>query len=262
MQSSVENALEVHNLTVHYENVPVLWDINLSVPRGSWVGILGPNGAGKSTFVQAILGLLPVVSGQVYFFQKKKEECRGKIAYMPQRASIDWNFPITAKELVLMGLYPKMGMFRRVKKEEIEKVERALEEVGMFEYRDRQIGKLSGGQQQRLFLARALIQDAEAYFLDEPLAGIDHSSEEIIMRILHEMKEKKKSIFMVHHDLNSAATFFDWAILLNLRLVKAGSMEVVFQPKYLQEAYGRSLLLYDEVSRMAKEKALGINGRR
>jgi manganese/zinc/iron transport system ATP- binding protein len=238
--------LKVCSLTVQYEAAPVLWDISLDVPIGKFVGILGPNGAGKSTFLKALLGFIPRATGNVLFFGKKLHHLIGKIAYMPQRQDIDWNFPITVQELVLMGRYSRSGFLKWARREDKEAALLCLERVGMREYACRQIGKLSGGQQQRAFLARALFQGAEIYFLDEPLSGVDHASEEIIVNILKKMQEDKKTIFMVHHDLNSALKFFDWAILLNTRLVASGAIDKVFTPQLLREAYGKELIIYDE----------------
>lgn len=233
------SALKVSNLTVRYDKSPALLDINLDVPTGKIVGILGPNGAGKSTLIKALLGLIKPVSGMISFHGKKIKSMRGKIAYIPQKETIDWSFPITVKELVLMGRYPKLGLLRWIKKEDEQAAEHSLKLVGMQDFSSRQISQLSGGQQQRAFLARALLQEAEVYFLDEPLSGVDHASEEIIMQILKKMKDDGKTIFMVHHDLNSVDSYFDWLILLNIRLIAAGEKEKVFTPHTLHEAYGK-----------------------
>lgn len=238
-------ALQVQGLTVHYDKRPALWDINLEIPKGKIVGIVGPNGAGKSTLIQTLLGLRSQVAGSIFFNGEPLKKSRGKIAYIPQKEAIDWDFPITVKELVLMGRYPKRGLFSFMKKEDQEAVDQALKLVGMFEYKERQIGELSGGQKQRVFLARALAQDAEVYFLDEPLSGVDHASEEIIMGLLRKMQTEGKTIFMVHHDLNSVENYFDWLILLNVRLIAQGAMSQVFTSKNLQEAYGKSFVLFN-----------------
>jgi manganese/zinc/iron transport system ATP- binding protein len=241
-----EQALFVDGLTVHYDGVPALWDISLDVPRGKFVGILGPNGAGKSTFMKALLGLEKKVSGTLLFSGKKLDQMKGKIAYIPQKETIDFNFPMTVKELVLMGRYPKLGLFKRVQKQDIEAACSMLERVGLQEFQKRQIGELSGGQQQRLFLARALLQDAEYYFLDEALSGVDHASEEIIITILKEMQQKGKTIFMVHHDLNTVESYFDWLLFLNIRLIASGELKNVFTPRIMQETYGKSFQIYSE----------------
>lgn len=236
----MSSALRVSNLTVRYDTSPVLLDINLDVPTGKIVGILGPNGAGKSTLIKALLGFVKPVSGLISFHGKKIKSMRGKIAYIPQKEAIDWSFPITVKELVLMGRYSKRGLFGWMKKEDEEAAEHALRLVGMQDFSSRQISKLSGGQQQRAFLARALLQEAEVYFLDEPLSGVDHASEEIIIEHLKKMKNDGKTIFMVHHDLHSVDSYFDWLILLNVRLVAAGEKKKVFTPHTLHEAYGKT----------------------
>ncbi len=251
-------ALHVSNLTVHYDKIPVLWDINLDVPHGKLVGILGPNGAGKSTFIKALLGLIKPVSGSVFFLKKRLREIKGKIAYVPQKEAVDWDFPITVIELVLMGRYPQRGLFRWMKKEDITSAHEALDLVGMKEYMHRQINELSGGQQQRAFLARALLQDADIYFLDEPLSGVDHTSEEIIMRILKNMAQSGKTIFMVHHDLNNVEEYFDWIVLLNVRLIGAGPKAEIFKRDLMQAAYGKNFLLFDETVKISKDRASGV----
>jgi len=251
-------ALKVQNLTVHFDGAPALWDIHLEVPRGKFVGILGPNGAGKSTFIKALLGLLKPVSGSVQFFGKTLKTQRGKIAYVPQREAVDWDFPITVKELVLMGRYPKRGLFRWLQKEDVTAADACLERMGMLEFSKRQISELSGGQQQRVFLARALLQDADMYFLDESLSGVDHVSEEIIIATLQEMKNRGKTIFMVHHDLNNAEKYFDWILFLNVRLIAFGPKEKVFTPHFMQEAYGKGFLLYDETARLSQQRTSGM----
>ena len=252
-------ALSVSNLTVHYDRTPVVWDVNLTVPQGKLVGILGPNGAGKSTFIKALLGLVKPVSGAVFFCGRRLSHARGKIAYVPQKEAIDWDFPITVIELVLMGRYPKLGLFRWTRKEDTQAAIDCLALVGMEELAHRQISELSGGQQQRVFLARALLQNADIYFLDEPLSGVDHTSEEIIVAILQKMKASGKTIFMVHHDLNSVDKYFDWIVLLNVRLVASGPKEEIFTRAYMQEAYGKSFMLYDETLKISKDRAAGVS---
>jgi manganese/zinc/iron transport system ATP- binding protein len=182
---------------------------------------------------------------------------RGKIAYIPQREAIDWTFPITVRELVFMGLYPKRGLFGFRTKEDDKHVDAALKQVGLEEYANREIGKLSGGQQQRAFLARALVQEADVYFLDEPLSGVDHASEQLIMRLLHAMQKSGKTIFMIHHDLNNVEKYFNWLILLNVRVIRSGVTKDVFTGDLLKEAYGKNFMLYDETVKRASEKILG-----
>jgi manganese/zinc/iron transport system ATP- binding protein len=253
-----KSALRVQGLTVHYQSVPVLWDIDLTIHQQQLVGIIGPNGAGKSTFMKAILGLVKPVSGSIWILGEALARVRQKIAYVPQREAIDWDFPITVKELVLMGCYPQLGLFRWVRKKEIAKAEHCLEMVGMQGLGNRQISQLSGGQQQRAFLARAILQDADVYFLDEPLAGVDHASESIIMELLRSLCRQGKTIFMVHHDLNSVQTYFDSVILLNVRLVASGLTSEVFTKRNLQQAYGKSFTLFDEVVKLSQNKTSGM----
>ncbi|MBS0654260.1 MAG: metal ABC transporter ATP-binding protein [Verrucomicrobia bacterium] len=251
-------ALKVQGLTVHYQSTPVLWDIDLAIPQGQLVGIIGPNGAGKSTFMKAILGLVRPTSGAVWMLGKEVKKVCKKIAYVPQKEAVDWDFPITVKELVLMGSFPKLGMFRLVGKKEHAKAMTYLEMVGMSDLCDRQISQLSGGQQQRAFLARALLQEADIYFLDEPLAGVDHASEEIIMELLKALRQEGKTAFLVHHDLNSVEKYFDSVILLNVRLIATGKTSEVFTKNNIRQAYGKSFALLDETLRLSQHKAAGV----
>lgn len=251
-------ALKVQGLTVHYADLPVLWDIELTVPQGKMVGILGPNGAGKSTFLKAVLGLVPVVSGSMWILGQKGVEARSRVAYVPQREVIDWDFPITVKELVLMGAYPRLGLFSKVTKNDKKMALECLDAVGMLAFHDRQISQLSGGQQQRAFLARALLQKAEIYFLDEPIAGVDHASEEIIMSLLAALKKEKKTIFMIHHDLNNVEKYFDHLILLNIRLIASGKTAHVFTKELLKQAYGKNLTIFDEAMRLSHTRTSGL----
>ncbi len=256
MIKQVENpVLEIHDLTVSYDKKPVLWDIDLSVPKGKVIGIIGPNGAGKSTLIKAIMGLIPMSSGYIKLFDEKLDAVRDHISYVPQRESVDWDFPTSVKEVVLMGRYGKLGLFRRPRKADIEVAMDSLRKVGMEAYAERQISQLSGGQQQRIFLARALAQQADLYLMDEPFAGVDAATEKAIIRLLREMAAQNKTVVAVHHDLQSASKYFDWIILLNLRLVASGPTEDVFTPDLLQETYGGKLTLLSEITTlMAKEQ--------
>jgi len=253
-----QRILEVSNLTVHYHSIPVLWDIHLELFQGSLTAILGPNGAGKSTLIKAILQTLKPVSGSILLFDKPFSQVRRRCAYVPQREAVDWDFPITVQELVLMGSYPKLGAFSRVKKSDKERCEHFLEVVGLQELAQRQISQLSGGQQQRAFLARALLQDPDFYFLDEPLAGIDHATEELIMQLLGDAVKKGKTVLMVHHDLNSVEKYFDWLILLNVRLVACGETKVVFTKEMLRACYGKNFALFDETLKLSQNKLSGM----
>ena len=231
------NTIKVDDLHVSYHGKEVLQHINFEIDAGSLVGIIGPNGAGKSTMMKGLLGLIPRDKGTVTFGEKSLEQVRKKIAYVPQRSNIDWDFPIIVKDAVLLGTYPKLGLFRRPKKADKELAMECLQKVGMEEFANSQIGELSGGQQQRVFLARALAQEAEYFFLDEPFVGIDVSSEEVIINILKGLRDEGKTIFVVHHDLTKVENYFDELILLNKKLIEAGPVKEVFQPNNLEEAY-------------------------
>lgn len=251
-------ALQVQQLFVNYDSTPALWDISLQVPSGNLIGIIGPNGAGKSTFIKAALGLITSLSGKVDFFQRPLKEVRQRVAYVPQRESVDWDFPITVRELVVMGRYGQLGVFQWPRKADIDAAMHYLEQVGMLAFADRQISQLSGGQQQRVFIARALVQEADLYFMDEPFAGIDLASETVIMKILRQLQAKGKTVFVVHHDLNTVQSYFNWAIILNLRLVACGPVSQVFNSGTLTTAYGKSFALFDEVFKLSQQKSTGI----
>ncbi len=250
--------ITVSNLTVHYHDAPVLWDIDFKVPKGNFVGILGPNGAGKSTLLKAILGLIPTVSGSVWVDGLPLDATRKKIAYVPQREAVDWDFPITVRQCVLMGAIPRLGLFSFISKKEHERCAQCLEKVGMIEYGDRQISQLSGGQQQRTFLARALMQEAEVYLLDEPLAGVDHTTEEIVVCLLKELVRQGKTVLMVHHDLSRVEDYFSWVLLLNVRLVALGPTKTTFTKALVQKAYAKDFALFDETYKLSKEIASGM----
>jgi manganese/zinc/iron transport system ATP- binding protein len=248
MVQHVDNPiLEVHDLTVTYNRKPVLWGVDLTLPKGSLIGIIGPNGAGKSTLIKAIMGLVPLSSGFVKLFGKSLDEVRSRISYVPQRESVDWDFPASVLDVVLMGRYGKLGLFKRPGKEDKEKAMECLKKVGMEGFANRQISQLSGGQQQRVFLARALAQEADLYFMDEPFAGVDASTEKAIIELLSEMSEQGKTVVVVHHDLQTAQTYFDWVLLLNMRLVASGPIEKAFKTELLQETYGGKLTVLSEV---------------
>lgn len=249
-------ALEIHDLTVSYHKKPVLWDIDLSLPLGKVVGIMGPNGAGKSTLLKAIMGLVPSDSGYVKLFGKSLDEVRKQVSYVPQKESIDWDFPVSVLDVVVMGRYARLGLFQRPRRQDREKALMCLREVDMEALANRQIGQLSGGQQQRVLLARALAQEAELYMMDEPFVGIDITTEKMIMHLLRTMALEGKTIIAVHHDLQSAADYFDWSILLNMRAIAAGPTKDVLTPDRLQEAYGGQLTVLSKVSNLLKEGGL------
>lgn len=251
-------ALEVDQLMVSYDKVPVLWDISLKIPQGLLVGIIGPNGAGKSSLLKAVLGLVEASSGKIEFLGNSLKNVRQQVAYVPQRESVDWDFPLTVKDLVIMGRYGKLGLMRRPREADSAAADFYLDQVGMLSYADRQIGQLSGGQQQRAFIARAMAQEASIYFMDEPFAGIDLATESLIIQLLKKLKEKGKTIFIVHHDLSTIERYFDWIILLNTRLVAYGETALTFTSENLNNVYGKNYSLLDEAFKLSMEKQIGI----
>lgn len=253
-------AIEVHDLTVAYRAKPVLWDIDFSIPEGEMVGIIGPNGAGKSTLIKTILGLVSHSSGWVQI----RGEPAGKkaistIGYVPQRESVDWDFPVTVLDVVLMGTYGRLGWFRRPRRADREWAQECLEALGIGDLSSRQISELSGGQQQRVFLARALAQDAEIYLMDEPFAGVDASTEDAIVALLKKLRRRGRTVLVVHHDLQTVEKYFDRVLLLNLRLVAAGPTAEVFTPENLLFTYGGRLTVLDEAAE-AVRRAHGNSG--
>lgn len=243
------NPITVNNISVSYDGNEVVKDVSFSFEPGSLIGVLGPNGAGKSTLLKAMLGLIHRDHGDVRLGTKSIDEMRKQIAYVPQRSNIDWNFPIIVKDTVLLGTYPKTGLLRRPKKADKEWAMECLRQVGMEEFAKRQIGELSGGQQQRVFLARALAQKADYFFLDEPFVGIDVSSEEVIIDILRQLKKDDKIVFVVHHDLSKVKSYFDELVLINKELIDSGPVNKVFKKENMVKTYQRELMLEDlEVS--------------
>ncbi|PAU71950.1 metal ABC transporter ATP-binding protein [Vreelandella alkaliphila] len=243
---TTDTALSIQNLTVSYHNQPVLWDINLEIPTGVMAGIVGPNGAGKSTLIKSLLELVPSLSGEVMVHGRPYASQRRRVGYVPQRSSVDWDFPTTALDVVTMGLYGRLGWFRRPGRKERKESLEALEMVGMSAYADRQISQLSGGQQQRVFLARALVQQADVYFLDEPMAGVDATTERAIIDILRRLRDAGKTLIVVHHDLQTVRNYFDWLLLLNVRVIASGKAEDVFNIDYLRQAYGGQIALLND----------------
>ena len=256
--TSAVPALEVHDLTASYQRKPVLWNVDLAVPQGKLVGILGPNGAGKSTLIKAIMGLIPLSSGWVQVFGRPVREQRDKVGYVPQRESVDWTFPVTAMDVVLMGRYGAVPWYRRIGRRDRELAREALQKVGMLAYADRQISNLSGGQQQRVFLARALVQDSQIYLMDEPFAGVDAATEATIVQLLRDLRAAGKTVLLVHHDLQTAKEYFDMLILLNMRLVAFGPTEQVFTPELLQKTYGGRLTILSDVAEAVAHAERGI----
>ncbi|HHQ69707.1 MAG TPA: metal ABC transporter ATP-binding protein [Halothiobacillaceae bacterium] len=234
--------LHVTGLSVSYGDKPAVQSLDLNVAPASMTAIIGPNGAGKSTTLKAILNIIPKLSGQVRFFGQPLNKIRRKIAYVPQRATIDWDFPTRVFDVVLMGLYPQLGLLGWVRSQHRRKVKDCLERVGLAEFADRQIGALSGGQQQRVFLARALAQDAELYLLDEPFAGVDAATERAIIQVLHQLKAQSKTVVAVHHDLATVQDYFDQVVMINIHQIAAGPVASTFTAENLQRTYGGKLL--------------------
>lgn len=236
--SANDHPLRVENMTVSYHKKPVVQNVSFTLGEGRLIGLLGPNGAGKSTLLKAMLGLVPTLSGQVHIYGKPYTEQRKRIGYVPQRESVDWDFPTHALDVVLMGTYGRLGWFRRPGKREKETAMECLRQVGMADYADRQISQLSGGQQQRIFLARALAQQADLYLMDEPFAGVDATTEKAIITLLEQLKQQGKTVLVVHHDLSTVASYFDDVLLLNRELIAAGPVSETFTAETLQHAYG------------------------
>ena len=236
-------ALHVEDLTVSYDGSPALWDIDLDVPPGVLAAIVGPNGAGKSTLLKSVLGLIRPTAGHVTIHGRPFAEQRSRVAYVPQRTSVDWDFPTTALDVVTMGRYRSLGWLRRPGRAERERAEAALEQVQMQDFAGRQISQLSGGQQQRVFLARALAQDADLYLMDEPMAGVDATTERVVIDLLRTLRQDGKTVVVVHHDLNTVATYFDWLVLLNVRIVAQGPLRQVYTPDNLRATYGGQISL-------------------
>lgn len=236
-----EIVLQVNNLAAAYRKTTVLYDVNFTVRAGSLTGIVGPNGAGKSTLIKTLLNLHPALSGEVRFYNTTYQKAKGKIGYVPQRGSVDWDFPTTALDVVTMGLYREIGWFKWPRSKHKERAYEALDKMGMADYADRQISQLSGGQQQRVFLARALVQDADIYFMDEPLVGVDAATERAIMAILKELKKAGKTVLVVHHDLQTVTDYFDHVMLLNRTVIKHGRTEAVFTRENIARTYGGNM---------------------
>ncbi len=247
-EHSPHSPLSVHAVTVAYHRKPVLWDVDYDARAESLIAIVGPNGAGKSTLIKACLGLVPRATGRVWFWGRPFEEMRHRVGYMPQRESVDWDFPVSALDVVCMGRYRKIGwclpVTRRHKRAALE----CLDRVGMASLADRQIGALSGGQQQRVFLARALAQEADLYFMDEPLAGVDAATERAIIDVLRDLRERGRTVVCVHHDIQTVPEYFDHVLMLNMRVVAAGPVGQVFTRENLLKTYGGRLTLLDQAS--------------
>lgn len=240
-------AIAVEDLYVSYDGNDVVHNVSFSIEKRNLVGIVGPNGAGKSTLIKATLGLAPKDHGTIAFCGKTVNQMRKKIAYVPQRSDIDWDFPITVEETVLLGTYPKLGYFRRPGKKEKEWAQECLIRVGMQDFGKRQIGNLSGGQQQRVFIARALAQRAEIFLLDEPFVGIDITSEEMIIQLLQELRDQGKTLLVVHHDLAKVDRYFDQLLLLNKELIGFGPVQQILRPELMMKAYQAHFSMFEEM---------------
>lgn len=243
-----EVPLAIHDLTVAYHRKPVLWDIELNIPEGKLVGIVGPNGAGKSTLLKACLDLVPKTSGWAHVYGVPYRKARHRVAYVPQRESVDWDFPVNALDVVAMGAYRRLGWFRRVTAAESKRALEALDQVGIAHLAHRQISQLSGGQQQRVFLARALMQDADLYLMDEPFAAVDAATEQAIVDLLRRLSGEGKTCLVVHHDLATVTSYFDWIVLINMRIVAAGPTAETFSRENLQKTYGGKLSLLEKAA--------------
>ena len=238
-------ALHVEDLTVSYQGKPVLWDVDLDVPPGVMAAVVGPNGAGKSTLVKAVLGLVPPTAGHVRLFGEPYARIRREVGYVPQRSAVDWDFPTTALDVVQMGRYGHLGWFRRPGRRERALALEALERVGIAELAERQISRLSGGQQQRVFLARALVQEAEVYLLDEPMAGVDAPTERAIVALLQDLRDAGRTLIVVHHDLSTVRDYFDWLVILNVRVIAQGPVGRTYTADNLRRAYGGQIALIE-----------------
>lgn len=236
-----KSPLSIRGLTVSYGQKPAVFSVDMTVQPGSMTAIIGPNGAGKSTMLKAALGVIKPLSGQVQVFGKPLGDQRARIAYVPQRASVDWDFPTRVIDVVLMGLYRQVGLLGRMRGRHVERARDCLARVGMQEFAQRQIGQLSGGQQQRVFLARALAQNADIYLLDEPFAGVDAATEKAIIAVLQSLREEGKTVVAVHHDLSTVTEYFDNVFLINTRKIAEGPVSEVFTAQTLQATYGGRL---------------------
>ncbi|WP_186757867.1 metal ABC transporter ATP-binding protein [Echinicola salinicaeni] len=254
MIQQIDNpVVEVHDLMVSYGQNPVLWNIDLTLPAGALIGILGPNGAGKSTLIKSIMGLIEANSGYSRIFDQELNQVRNRVSYVPQRESVDWDFPASALDIVMMGTYHHLGIFKRPGKKEKALAMTCLEKVNMKAFANRQISELSGGQQQRVFIARALAQEADIYFMDEPFAGVDMSTEKALVSLFQEMTAKGKTVIVVHHDIYSAGKYFDWLIMLNMHLIASGPTEQVLTEELLTKTYGGKLSMLTDIGELIKK---------
>lgn len=254
MNKTTSTAIEVSNLTVSYGPVPALLDISVQIPAGKLIGIIGPNGSGKSTLIKSMLGFVKPDVGSVEVFGQDVASVKGRIAYVPQRGSVDWDFPVTVREVAAMGRYGKRRWWQDLTKEDYYLAGEALEKVRMSEFANRQIGQLSGGQQQRVFMARALAQNADILLLDEPFAGVDAATESAILEVLQDTKASGKTVVVVHHDLATAAEYFDLLLLLKQRLFGFGAPAQVLDPTLLADVYEGNMKVFAELTQLPNKQ--------
>ena len=247
--------VEFHDVTVAYGRRPVLWNIDLTISEPCLFGIVGPNGAGKSTLLKAALGLVPLAGGEVRLFGEPLDRVRRRVGYVPQRETVDWDFPVSVMDVVMMGTYSRVGWLRRPGAAERAVARESLARVGLEDLAGRQIGRLSGGQQQRVFLARALAQQADVYFLDEPMAGVDARSQEQILTVLSGLRELGKLVIVVHHDLRAVTDWFDAVALIDMRLVATGPTRETLTPDNLRRTYAGAVDVLDEVGRAVQRRS-------
>ena len=246
--------LSIRDLTVAWHRKPVIWDVGFDVQPGQLVGIVGPNGAGKSTVLKAVMDLVPKASGRIEIYGQTYKQNRHRVGYVPQRESVDWDFPISVQDVVTMGLYGQIGWCMPVRRKHRDLARQALERVGIGDLAHRQISQLSGGQQQRTFLARALVQDADLYLMDEPFSAVDAATEKAIVEILRDMRAVGKTAIVIHHDLHTVPEYFDSVVLLNMRVVASGPTSVVFTRENLERTYGGRLTLLDEATEAMRRR--------
>lgn len=247
-------SVETHNLTVIYDKKPAIWNIDFTLPTGKIIGIMGPNGSGKSTLLKAIMGIVEPNIGYSKLFDQELDKVRKRISYVPQRQSVDWDFPASVWDVVAMGRYATKGLFKRLDSNDKKIINESLEKVKMTSFSNRQISQLSGGQQQRVFLARALAQEADLYLMDEPFVGVDAATEQAIITLLKSMRDEGKTLLVVHHDLHTAQEYFEHLVLINSRLVAEGPTEDVFNQQNLTDTYGGTLTTLSKVANLLKEK--------
>lgn len=250
--------IEAHNLTVLYGRKPAIWNVDFKLPEGQVIGIMGPNGSGKSTLLKAIMGIVNPTTGYTKVYDQEIEKVRRKVSYVPQRQDIDWDFPASVWDVVSMGRFHIRGLFKRLTNEDHDIIQESLEKVNMLGFAKRQISQLSGGQQQRVFLARALAQQGELFLMDEPFAGVDIATEEMIVDLLKDMKSKGKTLVIVHHDLHTAQSYFDHLVLMNTRLVACGKTSDVFTDQILTDTYGGKLTTISKISQELENKEFPI----